>query len=241
MSTHHLPAEGPPGIAHPSLRVLPANDVTTAVVLVLHGGKAASRRPTSERQLSYWRMVPIAESLHDVVGEHSAVWLLRNRLRGWNEPVQDAVIDARWALAEVRRAHPGVPIVLVGHSMGARAALRVAGTDGVTSVCALAPWIEPREPVQQLAGRSVLIAHGNRDRWTMPGASFDYAVRARRVADEVGRFEVRGVGHAMLRRSADWTSVVRAFVTEAVGAAPRHPAIDVAMRDSLRTPLPAEW
>ncbi|GAA5126527.1 hypothetical protein GCM10025762_54210 [Haloechinothrix salitolerans] len=126
-------------IAHPSLRVLPATDVTTGVVLVLHGGKAVSRRPTSERQLSYWRMVPIAEALHDAVGEHGAVWLLRNRLRGWNEPARDAVVDARWALAEVRRTHPGVPVVLVGHSMGARAALRVAGTDGVIAVCALAP------------------------------------------------------------------------------------------------------
>ncbi len=39
--------------------------------------------------------------------------------------------------------------------------------------------------------------------------------------------------------------MVRAFVAEAVGAAPRHPAIDVAMRapapDGLRTPLPTEW
>lgn len=248
VSTHNVPAEGPPVIARPSLRVLPAADAaaTTAVVLVLHGGKTVSRRPTSERQLSYRRMVPIAEALHDAVGDSGApVWLLRNRLRGWNEPVRDAVVDARWALAEVRRAHPGVPVVLVGHSMGARAALRVAGTDDVTAVCALAPWIEPREPVAQLAGRSVLIAHGNRDRWTMPSASFDYAERARAVADELGRFEVRGVGHAMLRRSADWTAMVRAFVAEAVGAASRHPAIDVAMRatapDGLRTPLPARW
>ncbi|MPY97691.1 MAG: alpha/beta fold hydrolase [Actinophytocola sp.] len=236
-------------MARPSLRVLPtASDApaTTAVVLVLHGGKAVSRRPTSERQLSYWRMASIAESLHDAVGDSgAAVWLLRNRLRGWNEPVQDAVVDVRWALAEARRAHPGVPIVLVGHSMGARAALRVAGTYGVAAICALAPWIEPREPVRQLAGRSVLIAHGDRDRWTMPSASFDYADRARRIADEVGRFEVRGVGHTMLRRSADWTAMVCAFVAEAVGAATRHPAIDVAMRppapDGLRTPLPAEW
>jgi pimeloyl-ACP methyl ester carboxylesterase len=28
------------------------------------------------------------------------------------------VRDARWALGEIHRAHPGVPVVLVGHSMG---------------------------------------------------------------------------------------------------------------------------
>lgn len=233
----------PDAVIEPALRVLPATGTVSAVVVVLHGGKANSLRPASEQQLSYRRMTPIAEDLHRVLGDHGVpVWLLRNRLRGWNGAQADALVDARWVAAEARREHPGVPIVLVGHSMGGRAALRAAGQDGVTAVCALAPWIERPDPVRQLAGRSVLIAHGNRDRWTFPSASFDYAVQARGVAAEVARFEVRGVGHAMLRRSADWGAMVRAYVSDAVGVAPRHPVIAEAMcaaaPGGLRTPLP---
>jgi len=37
---------------------------------------------------------------------------------------------------------------LVGHSMGGRTALRCAADQAVVGVCALAPWIEPGEPVQ---------------------------------------------------------------------------------------------
>lgn len=223
---------------------LPSDGTTRAVVLVLHGGKAWSKQPSSPRHLSYRRMVPIAESVHQTVAAHGgAVWLVRNRYRGWNGPDADAATDARWAVAEARKAHPATPIVLVGHSMGGRAALRVAGADGVVAVCALAPWVEPGDPVGQLEDRTVLIAHGNRDRWTIPERSFRFAVQARRVTRRVARFEVAGVGHAMLRRSADWTGLVRAFVAGELGVTDRHPALVEAFRaaapDGLRSPLPS--
>ena len=41
----------------------------------------------------------------------------------------------------VRMAYPGVPIALVGHSMGGRVALHLAGEADVVVVAALAPWI----------------------------------------------------------------------------------------------------
>jgi dienelactone hydrolase len=213
-------------------------------VLVLHGGRARSTEPTSAWQLAYRRMVPIANAVHrSAADDGTAVWLLRNRVRGWNEPDRDPVLDARWALDRIRERHPGCRVVLVGHSMGGRAALRVAGDDDVVGVCALAPWVEPAEPVDQLAGRQVLIAHGDQDRWTDPGRSYEYARRATRVTDRVCRFEVHGSGHTMLNRAADWTGLVRAFVQGATAAAPMHPAILVAMHDTggadLRRPLPA--
>jgi dienelactone hydrolase len=211
------------------------------VVLVLHGGRARDAEPTSAWQLSYRRMVPIGHAVHrSVRGDGTAVWLLRNRVRGWNEPAQDPVRDARWALCRIRERHPGSGIVLVGHSMGGRAALRVAGDPGVVGVCALAPWIEAAEPVEQLTGQLVVIAHGNRDRWTDPALSYEYARRASRVTDRICRFEVRGSGHTMLNRSADWTGLVRAFVEGATGVEPMHPAIQVGMPPAdLRRPLPA--
>jgi dienelactone hydrolase len=228
----------------PTVRVLPATGPMTAVVVMLHGGRSRGHQPTTTRQLAYRRMVPIAHSVHSSVHRTgTAIWLLRNRVRGWNEPDQDAVRDARWVLGELRRHHPEAAIVLVGHSMGGRAALRVADAPGVLAVCALAPWIEPDEPIGQLTGRTVLIAHAARDRRTDPDASYAYAQRARRANVRVCRFEVRHAGHAMVRRATDWSGLVRAFVTGAVGAAPPHPAILAALGapapEGLRRPLPA--
>jgi rhodanese-related sulfurtransferase len=42
--------------------------------------------------------------------------------------------------------HPIVEVVLVGHSMGRRAALRAGGDPQVAAVCALAPWTPPSTP-----------------------------------------------------------------------------------------------
>ncbi|HEX3791101.1 MAG TPA: alpha/beta fold hydrolase [Pseudonocardiaceae bacterium] len=228
----------------PTVLVLPAAGATESVLLVLHGGRSHSDQPTSPYQLAYRRMVPLARAAHrGLRAEGTAVWLLRNRLRGWNEPTQDPVRDARWALRCLHRHHPTARVVLVGHSMGGRTALRLADTPGVVGVCALAPWIEPDEPVGQLAGRSVLIAHGDRDRWTSPTRSFEYARRARQVTDRICRFEVPGSGHSMLRRYADWTGLVRAFAAGVIGTEPPHPAILAAVHAlddrGLRQALPA--
>ncbi|HEY4453396.1 MAG TPA: alpha/beta fold hydrolase [Pseudonocardiaceae bacterium] len=213
-----------------------------AVVLVLHGGREHSKQPARASQLAYRRMVPIARAIRRAVGAHAAVWLLRNRVRGWNEPDRDALLDARSAVHAARKRHPDAAIVLVGHSMGGRAALLAAGAAGVLGVCALAPWLEPGDPVEQLAGRAVLVAHGDRDTWTDPARSEDYARRVRGVTPDVCRFVVRGAGHAMLRRAGDWTGLVRAFVPGTVGVAAPHPLIVAGMRtpapDGLRLLLP---
>ena len=55
-----------------------------------------------------------------------AVHLLRYRYRGWNASAADPVLDTTWALEEIASRHPGGPVVLVGHSMGGRAALWAA-------------------------------------------------------------------------------------------------------------------
>lgn len=229
--------------AQPQLRVWPAANSTRAVVLVLHGGRATSQESTSGRQFAYLRMVPIAHSLaraNEAAG--TAVWLVRNRVRGWNEPARDALADARWALRAARERHPAAAIVLVGHSMGGRAALLAAGAEGVVGVCALAPWLEAADPVEQLAGRAVLIAHGGRDTWTDPARSEDYARRARALTPNVCRFVLAGSGHAMLRRAGDWSRLVDAFAAGALGSRPPHPLIAAGMRtpapDGLRLELP---
>lgn len=200
-----------------------------AVVLVLHGGRARSRQSGERRRLSYWRMVPFARTL--ARRRELAVYLVRYRYRGWNAPDRDALQDACWALGEVRRRHGDVPVVLLGHSMGGRAALAAAGGDAVVGVCALAPWLDGSDPVAQLAGRAVLIVHGDRERFTDPGNSFAYAVRAKRVTDRVARFDLPGAGHYMIARVGDWDGLVQKFVFGLTRITQPDPGIANAMRE----------
>jgi dienelactone hydrolase len=157
-------------------------------------------------------MIPFARDLARISRE-LAVFQLRYRVRGWNAPRLDPVQDARWALTEIQRTFPGVPVVLVGHSMGGRVALRVAEDPAVTAVCALAPWCPPTDPVEQLAGRAVLIVHGRLDRTTDPAESCRYARRAKQVTGQpVTVHWVENEGHAMLRKPKVWRDQVRRFV-----------------------------
>ncbi len=191
----------------------PHRDAGT-VVLLLHGGQDRSlvRAP---RGVAYLRMVPFARAIvRSTRDEQVAVWLLRNRYRGWNDPELHPVADARWALDRARERHPGAPVVLVGHSMGGRVALRVADHPSVAGVCALAPWVEASEPTGPVAGKTVLIAHGEKDRVTDPRLSAAYA-------EAVGAtyVPVRGGDHSMLRRFRVWNDIVTGFVRRFVTGA----------------------
>lgn len=212
----------------------PEHSAPTAVVLVLHGGRGHSRDSGERKRLTYRRMVPFARMLarHD---DGLSVFMLRYRFRGWNAPAKDPLRDAQWALGELATRFPGVPVVLLGHSMGGRAALGAAGARNVVAVCALAPWLDDSDPVAQLAGRTVLIAHGDREHWTDPRASYDYALRAKLVTDRICRFDVPNAGHFMLSRWGDWHSLVQRFVLGITGIEPEDP--DIA--NALRQPAPS--
>ena len=80
-----------------------------------------------------------------------AVWAVHYRYRGWNGRQASPLADVGWALAEVRRRHGDVPVVLLGHSMGGRAALRRPGDPSVRAVLALAPWLP--DGASRAAGR----------------------------------------------------------------------------------------
>jgi alpha-beta hydrolase superfamily lysophospholipase len=200
----------------PRLRALRRGPVR-AVVLVLHGGQEQSKLRAHRFRPAYLRMLPFAYDLGRAGrAQGVGVWLLRYRYRGWNKPDLDPVADARWALERIRQAYPDAPIVLVGHSMGGRVALRVADEPGVVAVCALAPWTTAKDHVDQLADTAVLIVHGELDTITDPADSYAYAERAALVSDRVRHLVVSGEGHAMLRRARDWKLLVRRFVLDAL-------------------------
>lgn len=215
-----------------------ASTPVRGAVLVLHGGRARGLESADGLRLPFLRMVPFARAVARAGAARGvAVGLLRYRVRGWNGAEEDPVRDARWALAELERRHGNVPVVLVGHSMGGRAALRVGGDPGVAGVAALAPWLDRGEPYRHLAGQEVLIAHGDRERMTDPAASLWFAGRVATVSDRVARFDVHGDGHAMLRRASDWHDLVTHFALARLGLEPPTPAVANAMEAGAPTGL----
>jgi alpha-beta hydrolase superfamily lysophospholipase len=200
------------------LSIAGAAGTTRGVVLVLHGGRSESYESVRARHLSPARMLPFAHTLRTKGGPHGlAVWTLRNRYRGWNGEDMSPVQDARWALSHIAREHPGVPVYLLGHSMGGLTALCVADDPQVEAVVALAPWLNHETPVERVAGRRILIVHGTADRWTSPADSLAYARRADGVAESVDYVSLTGAGHFMIRRVGLWHSLANGYLLDAFG------------------------
>lgn len=198
--------------------IRPAVGATRAVVLVLHGGKADSFAPSSMWHLSALRMLPFARALHrELADQQVAVWSVRYRYRGWNAALASPVDDTRAALERVRAEHGDVPVVLLGHSMGGRAALRVGDDVSVRAVVALAPWLPPNEPVT-VDGLVVHLAHGTVDRWTDPRGTRAWAERARPRAAALTHTDVQGAGHFMFSRIPTWYRIAREGVVVGLAA-----------------------
>jgi predicted esterase len=188
------------------------------MILVLHGGKPRSHQAIDGRSASWrralWLQRDIAQRAHEAgVG----TWLLRYRERGWNGGA-DRSADARWALDELRATHGDVPVVLLGHSMGARVAVHVADDPSVRGVVGLAPWWSAEDPVRTLAGRTLRAAHGRRDRITSFRETGRYVERARAVAESVDLRDMGALGHYMLSGASRWHDVALDSCLEILGA-----------------------
>ncbi len=219
-------------MSRPSVDVTSLNPSPTAVALFCHGGTADSVTPPSDTALSLLRMRAIERAVRGRLEAHGIEpWLLRYRFAGWNGTRADAANDTLWALDEVHRRYGNLPLVLVGHSMGGRAAIRAAGHPSVRAVCALAPWVPPSEPVDQLRGKTLVIAHGRADRWVPARGSLDYAIRAKRVAPRTARVTLPG-GHGMVRRANAWHQLVAEVVVAGLGFEPFGPALTNAFQQA---------
>jgi alpha-beta hydrolase superfamily lysophospholipase len=201
-----------------------APDRPEGVVLVLHGGGSRGAAPVSPAQLSVLRMVPVAARIAHAGRGRLAVLRLLNSSRGWHgRPTP--VDDVRWALDRVRdRFGPDVPVALVGHSLGGRAALLGADDPQVRSVVALATWLSGSEQVPPLPGRDVLLVHGDADRVAriVPAAAV-----ARRLAAtaRVGFVTVRGGSHSMLRHHGDFDGLAAQWVAATLLGDPPGPVV----------------
>lgn len=186
-----------------------------AAVLVLHGGQAESLAPSRPWNVAALRMRPIVRAVAAAVPDDEVfLGQVRYRLRGWNGSRADPVGDVQQALAELVRLAGEVPVILVGHSMGGRAALRVAAATQVKGVVALAPWCPEGEPVAHLQDKNVIALHGDRDRVTDPSESIAFVRRARAEGSRAGVLLVKGGDHAMLRRYGTWHHATGSAVAE---------------------------
>ncbi len=199
------------------------------VVVVLHGG--ASRRGrmmVSPAQLSVVRMIPVARRVARAGKGRLAVYRLLNSYRGWDAG-HTPVDDAAWAVAQVaERYGPDVPVRLVGHSLGGRAAILASGLPSVRSVVAMAAFVYAADADGLRADdRQILFVHGLRDRIAP-------AQRARQLAERlsrrhrVGFIAVREGKHAMLAEHRVFERAAADFVgATLLGTTPPPPVADV--------------
>lgn len=154
---------------------------------------------------------PLAHRLERWSHKRLAVVRLVNAVRGWNEPIRSPLADAEWALMRLRQVYPDRPIGLVGHSMGGRVALSLAGRPGVRSVVGLAPWLADGFDERAFERTPLYVVHGRQDTVTDNEASRKLVERVRAGGGDATYQSVRG-WHALLWRPLSWQRPVEKFL-----------------------------
>lgn len=194
-------------------------------MLVLHGGRDSSAASTRWRDLAIVRLWPVARFIAGRMPT-AAVYRLRFSVRGWNGSGGQVLQDARWALEKMRADHPGLPIVVVGHSMGGRVALYVGNDPDVAGLVLLAPWAASHDPAEQLAGVPVMVIHGARDRMIPVATTRPWTSRASTAGARLTQIVLPWGGHAMLWQFRVWHRLaadgVRTVLAQSSVATPRQ-------------------
>src|SRR6476646_8267490 len=185
----------------------------TSAVLVFHGGSANSTMPVSRFAPAVLRLIPVSWAISAHVPK-AAVYRLKFSVRGWNGDGAAVLGDARWAIDQIAEAHPGLPIVVVGHSLGGRVAMHVVGSSSsagssggrssVVGAVGLAPWVEPADPVGLLRGVPLAVVQGTRDRIVPEPSTRAWLARAAHAGARIDSTLIDGAGHAMLRYFRRW-------------------------------------
>ena len=192
--------------------ILPTARRAEGVVLALHGGAPRSTTPTPQFDPGYLRLVLAARSITTRTRGRLAVVLLRHAVRGWNGATESPVRDAQWALARVAATYPGLPIGLLGHSLGGRTAFALVTRPEVRCLVALAPWMSDAYDAHDFLGTPTLIVHGNIDTVTDAEASGGLVRRIDSLGGEA-RFESVSGSHPLLWRAGRIHSMAAGFLS----------------------------
>jgi dienelactone hydrolase len=176
-----------------------------ANVLVLHGGQPQGDGATSWHQPSVIRAWLFAGAIARQ-GRPAAIGVafVRYAVRGWN--AQAPVADGRWALQQLAREQPGLPVGLFGYSMGGRVALRLVDDEGVRSLVTAGAWVTPTDlqHINPHPGLEALLLHGAMDQVTDPRGTALAAEHLRTHGASAQQQTDLEDGHAMMRHARDW-------------------------------------
>jgi dienelactone hydrolase len=199
-------------VTRPRLDLVTDRPAARHLVVVAHGGQEHSLEEPHDWRHAILRMWPLADAARRAAPQ-AQVGLLRYRYRGWNGDQAHAAADLRHVLDDLDGVAGAVErIVLVGHSMGARAVFTAADDPRVAGVLGLAPWLPADEPQPRRLDRRLVLAHGDRDRTVDPRLTAEFADRLRRSGAPVAYFTAHDEAHALLQRHGDWEELVRRFV-----------------------------
>ncbi|GAA1480799.1 hypothetical protein GCM10009624_12390 [Gordonia sinesedis] len=203
-------------IVRAAAKVSPSPDL---LVLVLPGGADQSYRPFRRLQGSALRMYPFTWSIRARFGRAVAVRQVRYRVYGWNGGQASPMLYARAALDAESRTHPGVPVVVIGHSMGGRAAALLADDPRVIGVLALAPWWQFADWRAIRDGVRVVAIHGDADQVTFARRTAKGIHELRKRGVDATYVNVPGGGHPMLDHILLWQSAALDFVAVSLAEA----------------------
>ncbi len=190
----------------------------SAVVLVLPGGTDSSYAPSSWRSPSALRMYPFTWSIAAALRGRVAVHQVRYRVYGWNGDQASPMPYAWAALENMAARHPGVPVYLIGHSMGGRVGAHLAADSRVHGLLALAPWWQYADWRRIHPGVRVVAMHGTADTRTYPRRTAKGIDELAAAGFDATFVPVPGGGHAMLDHVAWWQRAAVEFVRNAVRA-----------------------
>jgi alpha-beta hydrolase superfamily lysophospholipase len=183
------------------------------------------RGPVRAWQAAVLRMVPFALAVGRAGEGEVAVATLRYSVRGWNGAEASPLADTRLALEQIAAKYPGVPIGLLGHSMGGRVALHLADDERIHAVVALAPWVEGGDTPRSHPDLHLLVMHGSSDRMTSARSSRAMATAMQRLGVDVTYERVEDDGHAMLRRASHWQARAADYLVQHLLVEPKEPNV----------------
>lgn len=177
---------------------------------MLHGGAVDDLDPLQRYDPAAFAVRLMADNVQKLQPD-LAVCRLLNAVGGWNDRIMSPVADAEWALMRLRQVYPGLPIAVVGHSMGGRTAFELVRDEKLGAVVGLAPWLSDGYSERRFLDVPTMIVHGRADSVTDDDASADLIRRIRMAGGRGIYLSVPGF-HALLFRPASWQRQVAAFL-----------------------------